>query len=259
MGAVVNGLAYHGGFIPFGATFFVFSDYMRPALRLSAIAHLHAIWVFTHDSIGVGEDGPTHEPVEHLVAMRAIPNMVVLRPGDANETRYAWQVAIERATGPTTLVLSRQAMTTLDRSRYAPAEGLRRGAYVLNPDEANPELILIGTGSELQLAVAAEGVLRERGVRTRIVSMPSWELFDAESAAYRESVLPEAVTARLAVEAGRSIGWERWVGPRGDVVSVERFGASAPGDVVMKELGFSVDNVVAHALALLGRQKGSAG
>jgi transketolase len=252
MGAAVNGLAYHGGFIPFGATFLVFSDYMRAAIRLSALAQIQSIWVFTHDSIAVGEDGPTHEPVEHILALRAIPGMVVLRPGDANETRVAWQIAVERRTGPTALVLSRQAVPTLERSVHAPADGVRRGAYVLNPDEADPELILIATGSELALVVAAERVLRQRGVRARIVSMPSWELFAAETTAYRDSVLPPAVTARLAVEAGRSIGWERWVGPGGDILSVDRFGASAPGDVVMKQYGFTTDHVVARALALLG-------
>jgi transketolase len=253
MGAAVNGLAYHGGFIPFGATFLVFSDYMRPAVRLSAIAHLHSIWVFTHDSIGVGEDGPTHEPVEHVLALRSIPNMVVVRPGDANETRCAWEVAIERHDGPTTLVLTRQNVPTLDRSIYAPADGLFHGGYVLNPSETNPELILMGSGSEVPLIAAAGRVLADRGVRTRVVSMPSWELFEAETPEYRESVLPSSVPARLAVEAGRSIGWDRWVGPRGAIISVDRFGASAPGNIVMKEYGFTVDHVVARALALLGR------
>ena len=265
MGAAVNGLAYHGGFIPFGATFLVFSDYMRAAIRLSAIAQIESIWVFTHDSIAVGEDGPTHEPVEHILALRAIPGMVVLRPGDANETRVAWQIAVERRTGPTALVLTRQHVPTLERSEmgsrsprginrqvYAPADGVRRGAYVLNPHEADPELILIGTGSEVALVVAAERVLRQRGVRARIVSMPSWELFAAETTAYRDSVLPPSVTARLAAEAARSIGWERWVGSRGDILSVDRFGASAPGDVVMTQYGFTTDHVVARALALLG-------
>jgi transketolase len=251
MGAAVNGLTYHGGFIPFGASFLVFSDYMRPPIRLSAIAQLQAIWVFTHDSIAVGEDGPTHEAVEQVLSLRAIPGMVVVRPGDANETRCAWQVALERTNGPTTLVLTRQHVPTLDRGVYAPAEGLRRGAYVLNPQETDPELILIGTGSELPLVASAERALRDRGVRVRVVSMPSWELFAAEDAAYRDSVLPGSVTARLAVEAGRSIGWERWVGPGGDILSVDRFGASAPGEVVMKEYGFTVDNVVTRALALL--------
>jgi len=253
MGAAVNGLAYHGGFIPFGATFLVFSDYMRPAVRLSAIARLHSIWVYTHDSIAVGEDGPTHEAVEQVLSLRAIPHMVVLRPGDANETREAWRVAIARHDGPTTLILTRQHVPTLDRTVYAPADGVRHGAYVLNPGETDPELILIGTGSEVPLIAAAERVLRERGVRVRLVSMPSWELFAAETPEYRDAVLPPAVTARLAVEAGRSIGWERWVGPHGDMLGVDRFGASAPGEVVMKEFGFTVDNVVARALAVLGR------
>jgi transketolase len=255
MGAAINGLVYHGGFIPFGATFLVFSDYMRPAIRLSAIAQLRSMWVFTHDSIAVGEDGPTHEPVEHLAALRAIPGMVVLRPADANETRAAWCVAIERHDGPTTLILTRQHVPTLDRNVFAPAEGLRRGAYVLNAsrDAAPPDLILIGTGSEVSLIVGAEARLRERGVRVRLVSMPSWELFADQRPDYRESVLPSAVTARLAVEASRSMGWERWVGSKGDILSVDRFGASAPGGVVMKEFGFSVDNVVERSLALLGR------
>jgi transketolase len=259
MGAAVNGLVYHGGFVPFGATFLVFSDYMRPAIRLSALAGLRSIWVFTHDSIAIGEDGPTHEPVEQLLALRAIPGLVVLRPGDANETRCAWQVAITREDGPTVLVLTRQQVPTLDRRIYAPADGLRRGAYVLNPEEARPELVLIGTGSEVALVVGAEQALREMGLRVRVVSMPSWELFAAQSADYRDSVLPPSVTARLAVEAGRSIGWERWTGPNGDILSVDRFGASAPGDVVMKKYGFSVDDVIARALALVGRTTPSEG
>jgi transketolase len=253
MGAAVNGLAYHGGFIPFGATFLVFSDYMRGSIRLSAVAELRSIWVFTHDSIAVGEDGPTHEPVEHLLALRAIPNMVVLRPGDANETRVAWQLALQRTSGPTALVLSRQNVPTIDRETYASPDGVRRGAYVLNPNEQEPEIILIATGSEVPLIVGAEQALRERGVHARIVSMPSWELFAAQSAEYRESVLPSRVTARLAVEAARSLGWERWVGLRGGVISVDRFGASAPGDTVMKEYGFTIDHVVTRALELVGK------
>lgn len=251
MGAAVNGLVYHGGFVPFGATFLAFSDYMRPAIRLSAIARLRAIWVFTHDSIALGEDGPTHQPVEQLLALRAIPGLVVLRPGDANETRCAWQVALARGDGPTALVLTRQRVPTLDRRVFAPAERLQHGAYVLNPDRTDPEIILIGTGSELSLVVAAERVLRERGVRARLVSMPSWELFAAETAEYRESVLPASVTVRLAVEAARAIGWERWVGSSGEVLSVDRFGASAKGEIVMAEYGFTVENVVARASALL--------
>ncbi|MCW5805751.1 MAG: transketolase [Deltaproteobacteria bacterium] len=254
MGAAINGLAYHGGFIPFGATFLVFSDYMRPPIRLAAIARLPAIWVFTHDSIAVGEDGPTHEAVEQTLALRAIPNLVVLRPADANETRVAWQIAVERTDGPTALVLTRQHVPTLDRAVYAPAEGVRQGAYVLNPAERDPDLILIGTGSEVGLLVAAEPRLRDHGLRPRIVSMPSWELFAAQREDDRARVLPPEITARLAVEAGTAIGWERWIGDGGDVISVDRFGASAPGAVVMEHYGFTVDNVVERALALHRRQ-----
>ncbi len=252
MGSAVNGLSYHGGFIPFGATFLVFADYMRPPIRLSAIAQLGSIWVYTHDSIAVGEDGPTHEPVEQLASLRAIPGLTVLRPGDANETRCAWQVALESRGAPTVLMLSRQAMPTLDRALLAPAEGLRRGAYVLNPAVDDPDLILIATGSEVGLIVAAEPILRERGRRVRLVSMPSWELFERQSVDYRQSVLPPAVKARLAVEAARSFGWERWVGDAGASLCVDRFGMSAPGDIVMKEYGFTVENVVTQALALGG-------
>jgi transketolase len=253
MGAIVNGLVYHGGFVPFGATFLVFADYMRPPLRLSAIAHLRSIWIYTHDSIGVGEDGPTHQPVEQIASLRAIPGMIVLRPCDANETRVAWQVAVENRDGPTALVLTRQHVPTLDRQNLAPAEGLRRGAYALNEDVHDPQLILIATGSEVALIVGAEQRLRQSGLRVRLVSMPSWELFEAQAATYRDQVLPRAVKARLAVEAARSFGWDRWVGSDGDILSVDRFGASAPGERVLQEFGFTVDNVVERALALVAR------
>jgi transketolase len=254
MGSIANGITYHGGLLVFCGTFFVFSDYMRPAVRLAALAELPVVYVWTHDSIGVGEDGPTHEPVEHLASLRAMPNLVVIRPGDAAETVVAWQVALARRHGPTALVLTRQKIPVLDRAVHAPADGLRRGAYVL-VDAAGgpPELILIGTGSELQLAVAARTALARDGIRTRVVSMPSWELFDAEPAEYRESVLPRTVTRRLAVEAGATFGWDRWVGAGGAVVGVDRFGASAPGETVMRELGLTAEHVVARARALLGR------
>jgi transketolase len=204
--------------------------------------------------VGVGEDGPTHEPVEHLAALRAMPNLVVIRPGDAAETVVAWQVALTRRHGPTALVLTRQKLPVLDRTTYAPADGLRRGAYVLaDAPGGAPDLVLMGTGSEVQLVVAAQAALAKEGVRARAVSMPSWELFEAESVDYRETVLPRAVPRRLAVEAGATFGWERWVGIGGAIVGIDRFGASAPGDTVMKELGFTVDHVVARARALLGR------
>ncbi len=253
MGAIVNGLVYHGGFVPFGATFLVFTDYMRPPVRLSALAHLRSIWLYTHDSIGVGEDGPTHQPVEQIASLRAIPGLVVLRPCDANETRVAWQVAVENRGGPTALVLTRQQVPTLDRESLASADGVRRGAYVLNEGEREPELILIATGSEVALIVAAESRLRQGGLRVRLVSMPSWELFAAQDAAYREQVLPRAVKARLAVEAARSFGWERWVGSEGDVMAVDHFGASAPGERLFEAYGFSADRVVERALALMAR------
>jgi transketolase len=251
MGAIVNGLAAHGGFIPYGSTFLIFSDYMRPAIRLAALMGLHVVHVFTHDSIAVGEDGPTHQPVEQLASLRAIPNLIVIRPGDANETAVAWRVALEIRKRPVLLVLTRQALPTLDRSRYAAADGLRRGAYVLrDAPTGRPDLILIASGSEVALVVAAQQKLLTDKIQVRIVSMPSWELFDAQPLEYRNAVLL-AVGARLAVEAGVSQGWHRYVGSRGDVLAVDRFGASAPGELVMREYGFTVDKVCTRAKALL--------
>jgi transketolase len=250
MGAIVNGMAAHGGFIPYGATFLVFSDYMRPPIRLAALMGLHVLHVFTHDSIGLGEDGPTHQPVEHLAALRAIPNVLLLRPADANETAVAWRVALETRDRPVLLVLSRQAVPTLDRAQLAPAEGLRRGAYVLEDADA-PELILIGTGSEVALVLAAARLLRAEGVAVRCVSMPSWELFEAQPASYRQQVLPDAVRARVAVEAGVAQGWQRYLGDAGAMIGVDRFGASAPGEVVLREYGFSAEAVRDRARAVL--------
>ncbi|MEA2627293.1 MAG: transketolase [Candidatus Binatota bacterium] len=252
MGAAVNGMALHGGIIPYGATFLIFSDYMRPAVRLSALSHLGSIWVYTHDSIALGEDGPTHQAVEHYAALRAIPDLLFVRPADANETVWAWRVALENRHRPTALALTRQNVPTLDRGRYAPAEGLRRGAYVLNPDVDDPTLILMATGSEVQHVVAAEQDLSARGLRVRLVSMPSWELFAEQPPEYRDAVLPRSVVRRLAVEAGVTLGWERWVGDRGVIIGLDRFGASAPGGRVMKELGFTKENVIARALELAG-------
>jgi transketolase len=262
MAAAVNGLVYHGGFVPFAATFLVFSDYMRPSIRLAALAGLRAIFVFTHDSIGLGEDGPSHEPIEQIASMRAIPNLLVIRPCDANETRWAWQTALEQRGRPTALVLTRQHVPTLDRTLYAPAELLGRGAYVLNPtrpdDRTAPDVILIASGSEVALVVAAEPILRKAGVRARLVSMPSWRLFKEQPADYRESVLPAEVTARLAVEAGSPLGWERWTGLGGAIIGIDRFGASAPGATVFREYGFTVEHVVDEALALVGRRPAEA-
>ncbi|MGH8112185.1 MAG: transketolase [Rhodanobacteraceae bacterium] len=252
MGAIANGMAAHGGFIPYTATFLIFSDYMRPPMRLAALSKLHVINVFTHDSIALGEDGPTHQPVEQLAGLRSVPGMIVIRPGDANETAEAWRVAIETSDRPTVIALSRQNVPTLDRARYASAAGLRKGAYVLHDCEGTPELILIGTGAETGLCVQAAEKLNGEGVRTRIVSMPSWELFEEQDPSYRDSVLPPDVHARLAVEAGCRQGWERWVGDHGSGVGVNKFGASAPGDTVLEKYGFTVDNLVAKAKALLG-------
>jgi transketolase len=252
MGAITNGLAYHGGLIPYSATFLVFSDYMRPPMRLAALSELGSIFIFTHDSIGLGEDGPTHQPVEHLASLRAIPNMVVFRPADATEVTEGWRIAVERRHGPTTLVFCRQALPVLDRSRLAPAAGARRGAYVLaDAPSGRPEVILIGTGSEVSLALAARDLLQKDGLQTRVVSMPSWEVFADQPRAYRDEVLPPGVTARVAVEAASPLGWERWVGDRGDVVGLDRFGASAPGAEVYQHLGFTPERVAERARAVL--------
>ncbi|HZO02179.1 MAG TPA: transketolase [Burkholderiales bacterium] len=249
MGAIVNGMAAHGATIPYGATFLIFSDYMRPPIRLAALMGLHVVHVFTHDGIGLGEDGPTHQPVEQLASLRAIPNLTVIRPGDANETAVAWRVALETHDRPVVLVLSRQNLPTLDRSRHAPADRLRRGAYVLrDAPNGKPRLILIASGSEVELITAAAQMLQEEKIPVRLVSMPSWELFDAQALEYRNSVLPPSIPA-LAVEAGVAQGWLRYAT---DVLGVERFGASAPGGEMLEKYGFTAENVCARARALLG-------
>jgi len=256
MAGILNGLAAYGGLTPFGATFFAFSDYLRPALRLAALSGLHVIYVFTHDSIGLGEDGPTHQPVEHLASLRAMPNLTVIRPADANETAEAWRVAMTTTGRPVALVLTRQNVPTLDRRVYAPAAGLRRGGYVLaDAPGGPPDVILIATGSEVALAVGAAAKLAEYDVRARVVSLPSWDLFEAQTAEYRNSVLPPEATKRLSIEAAATFGWRRWIGDEGDAIGLDRFGASAPGEKVMAKLGFSVENVVARALALLRRER----
>jgi transketolase len=252
MGAALNGMAAHGGIIPFGSTFLIFSDYVRPSIRLAALMGIGVIYVFTHDSIAVGEDGPTHQPVEQIAALRAIPRLIVIRPGDATETAVAWQIAIENRGCPVALVLTRQNVPTLDRSQFAPADGLRKGAYILaDAPGSKPDIILIGTGSEVALVLAAKEKLAEKKIQARVVSMPSWELFDQQPQAYRDAVLPRSVRARLAVEAALPQGWHRYVGDGGDIIGVERFGASAPGNVVMEKYGFTVSHVVERAVALL--------
>jgi transketolase len=253
MGSIVNGIALTAGMVkPFGSTFLIFSDYMRPAVRLSALMGTNVVWAWTHDSVGLGEDGPTHQPVEHHMALRAIPNLWYVRPADANETSMAWRIALERDGGPVALALTRQKVPTLDRSEVAPAEGALRGAYTLwQSGEGEPDLIVIATGSEVW--VALEGARQMEGTNVRVVSMPCWELFAEQPADYREEVLPSEVRARLSVEAGISLGWKQWVGDRGDSLAIDRFGASAPGTEVLERFGFTPGNVTARAQALLER------
>ncbi len=252
MGSAVNGMAVHGGLIPYGATFLVFSDYMRGALRVAAISHYPSIWVFTHDSVGVGEDGPTHQPVEQVSSLRMIPNMVTIRPGDANEVTAAWKVAIQRRNGPTALILTRQNLPVLDRNLYASADELCRGAYVMAEIGDLPaELILMAAGSELGMIVEAGMRLAAEGVNVRLVSFPSWELFAAQDEEYRQSVLPPTIKARLAVEAGVTFGWERWVGDHGAVIGIDRFGASAPYQTILEHFGLTVSAVVERAKKVL--------
>ena len=253
MGAILNGLALHGGVLPYGGTFLVFADYMRPAVRLAAMMHLPVVYVWTHDTVWIGEDGPTHQPIEHLAALRAIPNLTIIRPADANETAGAWRVALERRDGPTGLALTRQKLPVLFETNRDAAKKVARGAYVLVDSSGIPDVILIGAGSEVHLALGARDLLAQKGIAVRVVSMPSWELFDAQPAAYRESVLPPQVTARLAIEAGVTQGWARYVGPAGDVMGLERFGASAPYKVLMEKFGFTAEAVAERALRLLGR------
>ncbi|HVN45045.1 MAG TPA: transketolase C-terminal domain-containing protein, partial [Steroidobacteraceae bacterium] len=253
MAAIVNGLAL-SKLRAYGASFFVFSDYARPAIRLAALMELPTILIFTHDAMGDGEDGPTHQPVEHLVSLRAIPGLITLRPGDANEVVEAYRYIMQLRHKPVVLALSRQALPTLDRSKYAAAAGVARGAYVLGDAEGGePEVILIGTGSELSLAVAAHEALTAEGVRSRVVSMPSWEIFEEQTLQYRESILPPAVKARVAIEQASTLGWERYVGPAGTVIGMATFGASAPLKELQRRFGFEPDKVVAAAKALLGR------
>jgi transketolase len=255
MGGIVNGMMLHGGVRPFGATFLVFSDYMRGALRLSALMGIAPIWIFTHDSVGVGEDGPTHQPVEHAAALRAIPNMLVLRPADARETVAAWRVAVARRDGPVSLLLTRQNLPTLAGTSEDPAQGVGLGGYVLAdwPEGiAGQRAILLATGSEVHLAIVAREVLATQDVAARVVSLPSWELFEAQSEAYRHQVLPPEVEARVSIEAGATLGWERYTGHRGVTIGINRFGASAPYKTVFEHLGLTVDRIVEATLELVG-------
>lgn len=252
MAAAVNGMASHGGVIPYAGTFFIFSDYMRPAVRLSALSRHPSIWVYTHDSIGLGEDGPTHQPIEQLPSLRAMPNLVIIRPADANEVTEAWRMAISRRNGPTAIVMTRQRVPTLDRTEYADFQGLKRGAYVLKDfGEGGPDIILMASGSEVDLIIKAGTILHGEGIKVRVVSFPSWELFEKESKEYQESVLPSEVKKRLAIEAATSFGWERWTGDQGLVIGIDAFGASAPSKVMFEKYGFTVENVVKHATQLL--------
>jgi transketolase len=254
MGAIVNGACAHGGIVkPYGSTFLIFSDYMRGAVRLSALMGLPVVWVWTHDSVAVGEDGPTHEPVEHYASLRAIPHLWVIRPSDANETAVAWEAALDREDGPVALLLSRQNITVLDREEVAPAAELHRGAYVLweSVGEGVAELILIATGAEVEITLEAGRQLAREGRAVRVVAMPCMELFEEQPEEYRKGVLPPAITARLAVEPGASMSWWKWVGSDGDVLGLDHFGASAPGATVLREFGFTAENVAARALALL--------
>ncbi|MFA4875213.1 MAG: transketolase [bacterium] len=246
MGAAINGMALHGGVIPFGGTFLIFSDYMRPSIRIASLERAHSIFVFTHDSIGLGEDGPTHQPIEHLMSLRAIPGLKVLRPADGNETAAAWRLAISLK-GPVALVLTRQKLPVLDETGIKAREGVARGAYVLSDSKGAPDAILIATGSEVHLAVEARRMLASAGVDARVVSMPCWELFAKQPQKYRDEVLPPNVRARVAVEAGATLGWYRWVGDRGRIIGIDRFGASAPAEVLMKELGFTAEHIVQAA------------
>ena len=251
MGSIANGIAYHGGLRPFTATFFTFSDYMRPAVRLAALNHLPVVFVWTHDSIALGEDGPTHQPVEHLAALRCVPNLYVVRPCDGAESAQAWRMALERTEGPTGLILTRQKVAGLDRSKLASAEGLHKGAYVLSDSEGQPAALLLATGSEVQLAIEAQETLKKEGIATRVISMPCWEAFKAQPASYREEVLLPSVPVRVSIEAGVTFGWDKWIGDEGVAIGVDKYGASAPAEVVMEQYGITAAHIVKEVKRLV--------
>ncbi len=257
MGSTLSGMALHGGLLPYGSTFLIFSDYMRPAIRLAALMKLHVIYVFTHDSIAVGEDGPTHQPVEQLFSLRAIPGLTVIRPADANEVAEAWRIAVENGNGPTAIILTRQNVPVIDRGRFSPAIGLRKGAYILSDSSSSkPEVLLIATGSEVHLALETQEKLLSEGIKTRVVSMPSWELFEQQPEKYRREVLPPGVTQRVSIEAGVPLGWHRYVGKEGEIIGIDHFGASAPGNILLKEFGFTSENILQRVKSLLTKKKG---
>ena len=257
MGSILSGMALHGGLLPYGSTFLIFSDYMRPAIRLAALMKLHVIYIFTHDSIALGEDGPTHQPVEQLFILRAIPGLTVIRPADANEVAEAWRIAVENCDGPTAILLTRQNVPVMDRGKVSPAIGLRKGAYVLSDSSpGKPDLILIATGSEVPLALEVHEKLLAEGIKTRVVSMPSWELFEQQPEEYRQEVLPPDVTRRVSIEAGVTLGWHRYVGREGEIVGIDHFGASAPGKILLKEFGFTSENILHRVRSFLTKTKG---
>lgn len=251
MGGIMSGMALHKGLRPYGGTFFVFADYMRPSIRLAALMKLPVIYIFTHDSVAVGEDGPTHQPVEHLASLRAIPGLTVIRPADATETLEAWRMAVQTADCPVALILSRQKLPVIDRIIYSSADKLVNGAYILSDSNGKPDIILIATGSEVDIALKAGKILEEKGISVRVVSMPSWELFEKTSQEYKDKVLLPDVNVRIAVEAGISMGWERYAGSSGAVIGINKFGASAPGNIVMEKFGFTSENIVQKATELL--------
>jgi transketolase len=256
MGSILNGMALHGGLLPYGSTFLIFSDYMKPAIRLAALMKLHLIYIFTHDSIGLGEDGPTHQPIEQLSNLRAIPNLTVIRPADANETAEAWRMAIEHQDGPVAIILTRQNLPVIDRSKFHPAIGLRRGAYILADSATDePEIILIATGSEVHLALEVYEKLRAEGIRARIVNMPSWELFEQQSEDYRNKILLPHIAARISIEAGATHGWHKYVGLEGETIGIDRFGASAPGKVLLQKFGFTPENLLNRVRTLLAKKQ----
>jgi transketolase len=254
MGAILSGMALHKGLRPYGGTFLTFSDYMKPSIRLAALMEIPVIYIFTHDSIGLGEDGPTHQSIEHLSSLRGIPNLTVIRPADATETAEAWRHALSRQNGPTALVLSRQNLAVIDRTRYAAASGLEKGAYILSDSEKAPEVSFIATGSEVELALAAKDILETKGVAVRVVSMPSWELFEKNGPEYRNSILFSNAGVKIAVETGVPMGWERYTGSSDAIIGISGYGASAPGDLLMEKYGFTAENVVERAMQLLNNK-----